>query len=138
MAVEDIKATVEELNKLINIKNYVGEAIETENATLIPVMRIGVGFGSGSTNSNETGIGATGAGAGVEPVSMVVVLKNVEGPEGVRVLNLSKGNDVNKAISDLTPMVIDLIKEFLPSKEEDYDEGEYIPPESKKVKIDDE
>lgn len=139
MTIKNIQATVSELNKILNINNYVGDAIETETATLIPVMRIGVGFGAGGNTTENSGLEAAGGGAGVEPVSMVVVLKNVEGPESVRVLNLTKGNDVNKAISDLTPMVIDLIKQFIPDKnEEEDDEGEYVSQESKTVIIDEE
>lgn len=141
MSINDIKATVEELHKLIKIENYVGQSIETENATLIPVMRMGLGFGSGSNINNNEGINAIGAGAGVEPVSMVVILKGVKGPESVRVLNLAKGNDINKAISDLTPVITELIKEILPfdgEEEEYYDEGEYVPPETNNIKKDDE
>ncbi|MDL2247070.1 sporulation protein [Methanobrevibacter sp. OttesenSCG-928-K11] len=132
MAQDNIKTTVEELHKLINIKNYVGEAIETDNAILIPVMRAGLGFGAGGNLTGEEGSDAAAAGAGVEPVSMVVVTKGVEGVEAIRVLNLTKGNDVNKAISDLGLVISDIVKELIPKKDDDdddHDEGEYIPPE---------
>ncbi|MCC7553667.1 MAG: sporulation protein [Methanobacteriaceae archaeon] len=137
MSVNEIKAIVEELNKLIKIENYVGESIETENASLIPVMRTGIGFGSGSNVGDKKGMQGSGAGVGVEPVSMVVILKGVKGAEGIRVLNLSKGSDLNKALSDLTPVLTEIVKEFLPKdEEEDYDEGEYIPPEHNKINLD--
>ncbi|WP_409199996.1 GerW family sporulation protein [Methanobrevibacter sp. DSM 116169] len=135
MQADDVKTIVDELHKLINIKNFVGESIETETATLIPVMRTGMGFGSGSDAVEKTGMQAMAAGAGVEPVSMVVILKGVEGPESVRVLNLSKGNDLNKALSDLTPVITELIKEIIPKDDDDdYDEGEYIPPNKIEIK----
>ena len=41
---ENIKTTVEELRKLINVDNVIGSPIETEDKILIPVMRMGVGF----------------------------------------------------------------------------------------------
>ena len=134
MSENEIKSIVEQLHKMINIENFVGKSVDTENATLIPVMRTGLGFGSGSNVANNKDTNALAAAAGVEPVSMVVILKGVEGPEGVRVLNLSKGNDLNKALSDLTPVITEVIKEFIPKDEtEDYDEGEYVPPEKVKV-----
>ena len=50
--------------------------------------------------------------------------------EGVRVLDLSKGTETNKALSDLGLIVSDLIKNYLGSQNsDDYDEGEYIEPE---------
>ena len=44
---ENIKSTVEELRKLINVDNVIGTPIETEDKLLIPVMRMGVGFAAG-------------------------------------------------------------------------------------------
>ena len=71
---ENIKTTVEELHKLINVNNVIGTPIETDDKLLIPVIRIGVGFGVGENFGNE-GSGAAGAGAGVEPISMVMIPK---------------------------------------------------------------
>ena len=41
-----IKATVEELRKLIHISNYIGEPIESEDKILIPVSKAGTESGS--------------------------------------------------------------------------------------------
>jgi uncharacterized spore protein YtfJ len=131
MAQDNIKTTVEELHKLINIKNFVGEAIETDNATLIPVMRAGLGFGVGKNLTGEENTEGAAAGAGIEPVSMIVVTKGVDGIEGIRILNLNKGSEVSKAISDLGLVISDIIKELVPKNDDDddHDEGEYVPPE---------
>ena len=111
----DIKTTVDELQKLININNVIGQPIETEDKVLIPVMRI----------------------AGLEPVTMVMIPKTGNDAEGVRVLNLSKGSEANKALGDLSLIVSDLVKSYL-GKEEDHDESEYIEPEfTTKVDIED-
>ena len=70
----NIKATVEELHKLIQVDNVIGTPIETDDKILIPVMKMGVGFGVGENlSSNEAN--AAGAGAGVEPISMVMIPK---------------------------------------------------------------
>ena len=126
---ENIKTTVEELRKLISVDNVIGTPIETEDKLLIPVMRMGVGFGSGANIMGNEGSDAAGAGAGLEPISMVLIPKKGSDAEGVRVLDLSKGTEANKALSDLGLMISDLIKNYLGSQNEEYDESEYIEPE---------
>ncbi len=125
---ENIRATVEELRKLTSVDNVIGKPIETEDKLLIPVMRMGVGFGVGENLMGKEGSDAAGAGAGVEPVAMVLIPKKGNDSEGVRVLDLSKGSNTNKALTDLGLMISDVVKTYLGSNEE-YDESEYIEPE---------
>ena len=126
---KNIKTTVEELSKLINVDNVIGKPIETEDKILIPVIRIGVGFGAGENITGKEGSDITGAGAGVEPISMVMVPKKGNTTEGVRVLDLTKGTETNKALSDISLVISDLVKNYLGTNNENYDEGEYIEPE---------
>ena len=128
---ENIKTAVEELHKLINVDNVIGTPIETEDKILIPVIKIGVGFGAGENILGREDSGAVGAGAGVEPTSMVVIPKKGNDAEGIRVLDLSKGSETTKAISDIGLMISDLIKNYLDLQKSDtyYDESEYIEPE---------
>ena len=128
--VKNIKTTVEELQKLINVDNVIGEPIDTEDKILIPVVKMGFGFGGGQNILGKEGGDAAGAGAGVEPVSMVLIPKKGNDAEGVRVLDLSKGGEANKALSDLGLIVSDLVKKYMGSqKDDDFDESEYIEPE---------
>ena len=113
-----IKTTVEELRKLIHISNYVGEPIESEDKILIPVTKAAVGFGIGEQKTDQT-VAATGAGVSVEPVTMVVVSKGNTGVEGIRTINLSKGNSTNTALNEVGLILTDLIKEIIPSKNKD-------------------
>lgn len=136
---ENIRTTVEELRKLINVDNVIGTPIETEDKLLIPVIRMGFGFGAGENVFSNEGSGAAGAGAGVEPISMVLIPKKGNDSEGVRVLDLSKGNNTNKALSDIGLMIGDIIKKYMNNDTEEYDESEYIEPEyTTKIEIDDE
>ena len=98
-----IKATVEELRKLIHISNYIGEPIESEDKILIPVSKAAVGFGIGEQKAGQE-ITATGAGVSVEPVTMVVV---------------SKGNSTNKTLNELGLILTDVLKDVIPSKKKD-------------------
>ena len=127
--VENIKTTVEELHKLINVDNVIGTPIETEDKLLIPVIRMGVGFGVGQNVFSNENSGAAGAGAGVEPIAMVLIPKKGSDAEGVRVLDLSKGSGTNKALSDLGLVIGDLVKSYMNKDDDDYDESEYIEPE---------
>ena len=126
--VNNIKTTVEELRKLINVNNVIGEPIETEDKILIPVIKIGVGYGGGENLMGKEG-DVVGAGAGVEPISMVMIPKKGNNAEGVRVLDLSKGSETNKALSDVGLIISDLVKNYLGTQNEVYDESEYIEPE---------
>ena len=128
----NIKTTVEELRKLISVDNVIGTPIETEDKILIPVMKMGVGFGAGENILGGEGSDAAGAGAGVEPISMVMIPKKGNDAEGVRLLDLSKGSETNKAISDIGLIITDLVKSFLDSQksnDEYYDESEFIEPQ---------
>ena len=119
---ENIKTTVEELRKLINVDNVIGSPIETEDKILIPVMRMGVGFGAGESLLGNEGNDIAGAAAGVEPISMVMIPKKGNDAEGVRVLDLSKGTETNKALSDLGLIITDLVKGYMGTM----NEGEYV------------
>lgn len=114
---EPIKTTVEELRKLLEIHNFVGEPTETEDKILIPVMKMGMGFGAGmgkgeASSGQGGGVGSgAGAAAGVEPVAMVVIFKGISGPDGVRVLNLTTGGPLSKAIAEIGTVITDVVKE---------------------------
>ncbi|MDD6048301.1 MAG: spore germination protein GerW family protein [Methanobrevibacter ruminantium] len=113
-----IKSTVEELRKLIHISNYVGEPIESEDKILIPVTKAAIGFGIGEQKAGQQ-ITATGAGVSVEPVTMVVVSKGNTGAEGIRTINLSKGDNANKSLNELGLILTDILKDVIPSKNKD-------------------
>lgn len=126
----NIKTTVEELRKLINVDNVIGSPIETEDKILIPVMRMGVGFGAGESVFGNEGNDVAGAGAGVEPISMVMIPKKGNDAEGVRVLDLSKGSEKNKALSDLGLIITDIAKSYMGAQDDEYvNEEEFIEPE---------
>lgn len=78
-----LKSTVEELEKLLNAKNVLGDPIEKGDATIIPIVSYGFGFGAGGGTGTGTmsGVGGgTGAGGGIKPLGAIIVDK-----EGARV-----------------------------------------------------
>jgi len=75
-----LRTTLEELEKLLSTRSVVGEPMEINGHTLIPLSSVGFGFGAGGGSGKapkaEQAEGAgsgTGGGGGVKPVAMVVV-----------------------------------------------------------------
>ena len=107
-----IENTISELKNILDKQSFIGKPIETEDKILIPITRMGFSFAAGSGYNKDSGKNGSGAVAAIEPTSMVVISKNAEGLDELRVLNISKGTEKNKSISDLGLIVADLIKEF--------------------------
>ena len=112
---DPIKTTVDELRKVMNIENVIGEVIETEDKVLIPVTKMGMAFGAGmggnkSKSGSEEGQGAaSGGGAKIEPIAMIVVFKGVEGPEGVRLLSLRSRDPLATVISEVGTAAVEIM-----------------------------
>ena len=69
-----LKGTVEELEKLLNAKNVLGEPIDRDGATVIPIVSYGFGFGAGGGAAGTAGNGmGTAAGGGVRPVGAIIL-----------------------------------------------------------------
>jgi uncharacterized spore protein YtfJ len=117
MDIQDpIKTTVDELLKVLNIENVVGEVIETEDKVLIPITKMGMAFGAGMgegkgpDSQGGTGAGAGGA-AGIEPIAMIAVFKGVAGPEGVKLISLTPPNQLAQALGEMGSAMAGMMKE---------------------------
>jgi uncharacterized spore protein YtfJ len=64
-----LKGTVEELDRLLNARNVLGEPIEKDGATIIPMVSFGFGFG---------------AGGGIKPLGAIIIDKDGPRLEAVR------------------------------------------------------
>jgi uncharacterized spore protein YtfJ len=69
---------VGEIERMLNSKTVVGDPIEIEGNTLIPLVNVGFGFGVGGGEGTEAEKGSghgggTGGGGGVKPVALIVV-----------------------------------------------------------------
>jgi len=69
-----LKNTVEELDRLLNAKNVLGDPIEKDGSTVIPIVSYGFGFGAGGTDSPKTGNGGgSGGGGGIKPIGAIIL-----------------------------------------------------------------
>ena len=84
-----VKTTLGEMEKVLNTRTVVGEPINVEGRTLIPLISIGFGFGAGGgegkgkagarqrgEGEGEGGGGGTGGGAWIRPVAVVIIDKD--------------------------------------------------------------
>lgn len=68
-----LKGSVEELDRLLNAKNVLGDPIERDGATVIPIVSYGFGFGAGGNAAQKSGNSAgTGAGGGIKPLGAII------------------------------------------------------------------
>jgi uncharacterized spore protein YtfJ len=86
-----LKATLAEIERLLSTRTVVGEPINVEGNTIIPLVAVGFGFGAGGGSGKDQkstsmeGMGAgSGAGGGVKPVAVIIVSKDGVRLEGVR------------------------------------------------------
>ena len=72
-----LKGTVDELEKLLNAKNVLGDPIDRDGATVIPIVSYGFGFGAGGGNASvdgQSGGGVgTAAGGGIRPLGAIII-----------------------------------------------------------------
>lgn len=81
-----LKGTVAELDKLLNARNVLGDPIDREGATVIPIVSYGFGFaaGGGTVGTGAPGGHGTGAGGGIKPVGAIIIDKEGARVESVR------------------------------------------------------
>ena len=72
-----LKGTVAELEKLLNAKNVLGDPIERDGTTVIPMVSYGFGFGAGAGTGAEASKsgsgGGTGGGGGIKPIGAIII-----------------------------------------------------------------
>jgi uncharacterized spore protein YtfJ len=78
-----LKGTVEELEKLLNARNVLGDPIEREGATIIPIVSYGFAFGAGGGADAKKGEGGGTGGGGIKPLGAIIVDK-----DGARVVGI--------------------------------------------------
>ena len=109
-----LNETACQLKEFLASKNVMGEPTDFEEKVVIPIARFGFGFGSGGVQAKDgSGVGA-GGGGGIDPVALIILHKDVKGPDGVQVMSLRKESAIAQVISSLSetlaPQVIDAIK----------------------------
>jgi uncharacterized spore protein YtfJ len=113
MSIEEILKTAGgDLQKLLSANNILGDPVDVEDKTLVPVIGFGFGYGSGG-GGRSTGaeLGGTGSGSagGVVPTAVIIVYKGIKGPDGFQVLSLKEPNPIIEAIGEAIPTIVENI-----------------------------
>jgi uncharacterized spore protein YtfJ len=102
------------LKEFLASNNVMGSPVDFGEKVVIPVARFGFGFGAAGGKAKDGSGQGAGGGGGIEPVALIILHKDVKGPEGVQVMSLKKDSAVAQIISALSetiaPQVIDAIK----------------------------
>ncbi len=106
---ESLKIIAEEIANMISTKTVVGERIEIEGRTIIPVTKISFGFGSGTGEGKaKTGdLGSGGGGGGgacVHPIAFLVISK-----DDVQLFSLKEKGTIER-ITSIIPEILEKCK----------------------------
>ena len=108
-----LKTTLTEVERILSSRTVVGEPINVEGNTIIPLVSIGFGFGAGGGSgkdqklSSVEGYGAgSGGGGGVKPVAVIIVSK-----DGVRVEPVRWGTAMAGKLGDIVGKILEKRRE---------------------------
>lgn len=118
-----LSTTMEKIRTMVDSNTIIGQPIQAEGVTLIPVSKLSFGFGMGGsdfTTKNQkpaapnTFGGGSGAGAKLEPVAFLIVKG-----DSVRLLpvNPFPPTTVDRVI-DMVPDVVDKVTGFIEKQQE--------------------
>ena len=118
-----LSTTMEKIRTMVDANTIIGQPIQAEGVTLIPVSKLSFGFASGGsdfTTKNQkpaapnTFGGGSGASAKLEPVAFLIVKG-----ENVRLLPVTPppGTTVDRVI-EMVPEVMDKVTGFIEKQQE--------------------
>ena len=118
-----MSTTMEKLREMVDVNTIVGQPIQVEGVTLIPISKVSMGFGSGgsdfTTKSQKEGGGrsfggGSGAGINVMPVAFLIVKA-----DSVRLLPVAPpaGSTVDRVV-EMVPDVIDKVTGFIEKQQD--------------------
>jgi len=110
-----VKVTMEEIETMLTTKRVVGDAIDAQGRTVIPLVSLGFGFGAGGGTGSGSGPikgaaaphgegtgGGTGGGGGVRPVGVIVIDK-----DGVRIEGINGKPSAFERIGEVIGKVVE-------------------------------
>ena len=118
-----LSTTMEKIRTMVDSNTIIGQPIQAEGVTLIPVSKMSFGFGSGGSDfvtknqkpaTPNTFGGGSGAGVKLEPVAFLIIKG-----DSVRLLPVAPppGTTVDRVI-DMVPEVMDKVTSFIEKQQE--------------------
>ena len=118
--------TMQKIREMVDVNTIIGQPIQAEGMTLIPISKLSFGFASGGSDfatknqkpdaDNAFG-GGSGAGVNISPVAFLIVKG-----DSVKVLPVDPpaGNTVDRVV-EMVPELVDKVTGYLDSKKQDKD-----------------
>ena len=114
---ENWETMFNKLDNFVSSKTVVGEPINMNGITIIPLIDVSFGMGAATSDSRVEkkgkSSGGGGLGAKMSPSAIMVVAGN-----SVKLINVKDNNSVNKLI-DMVPGIVDKINLFNKSENEE-------------------
>ncbi|MBI1926430.1 sporulation protein [Candidatus Poribacteria bacterium] len=122
MNVQDmLKDVLAELKALASTETVIGQPIQIDGKTVVPVIRVRVGFGGGGGSGQEPGKGNQGLGGGfgagvtVEPIAFITSTGDDISVVGVK----GKGSPTMEKLLETLPDLIGQVKKQKQEKKEE-------------------
>ncbi|RAP47013.1 MAG: hypothetical protein BZ135_02930 [Methanosphaera sp. rholeuAM6] len=108
-----IEKTLDEIQKVMNTNSIIGNPIDAKDKVIIPISKTALGFGIGVANNSgnsATEVGGAGGGGSVDPVALLVVYKDIPGPNGITLVPVDKnGTPLEDLLSSIGQMAFNLL-----------------------------
>lgn len=112
MSMEEFAGSIlSKLKEIASAETVIGQSIESNGATIIPVSRVSVGFGLAG-NKGKSDLAGSGGGASIDPVAFLVL----QGDE-IKLLPIKKNDSAIAKVVELLPDVIASFKKEPPKQD---------------------
>jgi len=110
----NFNAVLENIKTMVSSNTLVSDPIEIGDRSIYTISSLGFCFGGAEGNEVKGGKSGSGAGAGISPVAVMIIHKNISGPEGVQIFSLEKKGSIAEIISTVAesvPTIVGALKE---------------------------
>ena len=115
-----LASTLEGLKGIADVNTIVGQAVETQNGTvIIPISKLSMGFVAGGSDfpnskadDGKNHAGGGGGGVTIDPVAFLIVSNNGD----VRLMDMEGGSNITANLLGSIPGLIDQLVKKLPDK----------------------
>ncbi len=100
---DNLQTMFNKLDNFVSSKTVVGEPIELNGVTVVPLVDVSFGMGAGSSDAKDKGSkssGAGGIGAKMSPTAVMVIAG-----KSVQIISINDTSSVNKLI-DMVPGIV--------------------------------
>lgn len=108
--------SMEKIREMVDVETIIGDPINAEGVTIIPVSKVSFGFASGGSDlpvqAAEKFAGGSGAGVTVKPVAFIVI----KADGSVNLMELGEKGSPLDGVFEALPGVVEKIKTFLADK----------------------